>query len=81
MLMSRELKADYMFITIIAVCIRSNRILLTLLLISGLLNSRFDIITEIIRTVILFIDITIIIVVDFMIVEVIIVCLLSLVML
>lgn len=70
-----------MFITIIAVCIRSNRILLSLLLVSGLLNSRFDIITEIIRTVILFIDITIIIVVDFMIVEVIIVCLLSLVML
>lgn len=70
-----------MFITIIAVCIRSNRILLTLLLISGLLNSRFDIITEIVRTVIVFIDITIIIVVDFMIVEVIIVCLLSLVML
>lgn len=62
-----------MFITIIAVCIRSNRILLTLLLISGLLNSRFDIITEIVRTVIVFIDITIIIVVDFMIVEVIIV--------
>lgn len=66
MLMSRELKADYMFITIIAVCIRSNRILLTLLLISGLLNSRFDIITEIVRTVIVFI-------VDFMIIEVIIV--------